>query len=298
MGRKDLFGLVLLALIWGSSFLFMRISSPVLGPVLTTELRVAIAAAALLLYARLAGIKLDIRGNWKAYLLLGGLNAALPFTLISAAELHLNASLAAILNATTPIFATLAAWWTGGERPGLNRAIGLVLGLGGVAVLVGWSPEPLDRAMIVSVLFSLGAALAYGFGGLYAARVGKGVPPLTVATGQQLGAAICLLPFLPAVPPREVPGALVILSILALALVCTAFAYLLYFRLIASIGPVKTVSVTFLVPVFGIFWGALFLKESIYLTTVAGLAVILAGIALISGRVRKPGEKTAKTHDL
>ncbi|AIQ66022.1 putative inner membrane transporter yiJE [compost metagenome] len=298
MSRKDLSGLVLLALIWGSSFLFMRISSPVLGPVFTTELRVAIAAAALLLYARIAGIQLDIRSNWKAYLLLGGLNAALPFTLISAAELHLNASLAAILNATTPIFATLAAWWTGGERPGLNRAIGLVLGLGGVAVLVGWSPEPLDRAMIISVLFSLGAALAYGFGGLYAARVGRGVPPLTVATGQQLGAAICLLPLLPAVPPREMPGAAVILSVLALALVCTAFAYLLYFRLIASVGPVKTVSVTFLVPVFGIFWGALFLHERIYWTTVAGLAVILAGIALISGRARKPGEKTTRTRDL
>ncbi|WP_025695452.1 DMT family transporter, partial [Paenibacillus durus] len=175
MNRKDVSALLLLALVWGASFLFMRIASPVFGPVVTTELRVAIAAAALLLYASLARSRIEIRRHWKPFLLLGGLNAALPFSLICAAELHLNASLAAILNATTPIFAALAAWGTGGERPGLTRSVGLILGLGGVGVLVGWSPEPLDKTVLYSVLFSLGAALAYGFGGLYAARVGKGV---------------------------------------------------------------------------------------------------------------------------
>lgn len=291
MNRKDLASLLLLAFIWGASFLFMRIASPVFGPVLTTELRVALAAAALLIYARLAGAGMEIRRHWKPFLLLGGINAALPFTLICAAELHLSASLAAILNATTPIFASLAAWGTGGERPGPARSTGLVLGLCGVAVLVGWSPEPFDRTMLYSVLFSLGASLAYGIGGLYAARFGKGMPPLTLAAGQQLGAAAWLLPLLFVFPPQEGPSLPAALSVIALALVCTAFAYLLYFRLIASIGPVKTVSVTFLVPVFGIFWGVLFLHEAVYLTTVAGLAIILVSIALIGGRKGKTGGK-------
>ncbi|BCG61508.1 DMT family transporter [Paenibacillus sp. URB8-2] len=291
MSRKDLSALLLLALIWGASFLFMRIASPIFGPVVTTELRVAVAAGALLLYAALTRSTIGLLRHWKPFLLLGGLNAALPFSLICAAELHLSASLAAILNATTPIFAALAAWGTGGERPGLTRAAGLILGLGGVGVLVGWSPEPMDKTMLTSVLFSLGAALAYGFGGLYAARVGKGVPPLTLAIGQQLGAAVLLLPLAAVFPPPERPTMAAVLSVLGLSLLCTAFAYLLYFRLIASVGAVKTVSVTFLVPVFGLLWGVIFLHESVYLNTVAGLAVILLSITLISGRVRKAVEQ-------
>ncbi|MFD1776860.1 DMT family transporter [Paenibacillus rhizophilus] len=291
MNRKDLSALVLLALVWGASFLFMRIASPIFGPVVTTELRVAVAAGALLLYAALTRSTIGLRRHWKPFLLLGGLNAALPFSLICAAELHLSASLAAILNATTPIFAVLAAWGTGGERPGLTRAAGLILGLGGVGILVGWSPEPLDKTMLYSVLFSLGAALAYGFGGLYAARVGKGVPPLTLAIGQQLGAAVLLLPLAAVFPPPERPTMAAVLSVLGLSLICTAFAYLLYFRLIASVGAVKTVSVTFLVPVFGLLWGVIFLHESVYLNTVAGLAIILLSITLISGRARRAGNK-------
>ncbi|QWU16028.1 Permease of the drug/metabolite transporter (DMT) superfamily [Paenibacillus sophorae] len=294
MNRKDLSALLLLALIWGASFLFMRIASPIFGPVVTTELRVAVAAGALLLYAGLTRRRIEIRRHWKPFLLLGGLNAALPFSLICAAELHLSASLAAILNATTPIFAALAAWGTGGERPGLTRAAGLILGLGGVGVLVGWSPEPLDKTMLYSVVFSLGAALAYGFGGLYAARVGKGVQPLTLAIGQQLGAAVWLLPLAAVFPPPEQPTLAAAWSVLGLSLVCTAFAYLLYFRLIASVGAVKTVSVTFLVPVFGMLWGVIFLHESVYLNTVAGLGIILLSIMLIGGRTRKAvGQKGA-----
>ncbi|WP_198023029.1 DMT family transporter [Paenibacillus zanthoxyli] len=176
----------------------------------------------------------------------------------------------------------------------MTRASGLILGLGGVGVLVGWSPEPLDKTVLYSVLFSLGAALAYGFGGLYAARVGKGVQPLTLAIGQQFGAAIWLLPLVAVFPPPERPTMAAVLSVLGLSLVCTAFAYLLYFRLIASVGAVRTVSVTFLVPVFGILWGVIFLHESVYLNTIAGLGIVLLSILLIGGRARKAvGQKGA-----
>lgn len=174
MSRKDFTVLLLLAFAWGASFLFMRIASPELGPVFTTELRVALAAAALLLYAKITRKQLALLRHWKPFLLLGALNAALPFTLICMAELELNASLAAILNATTPMFAALAAWGIKNERPGLSKTIGLIIGLAGVAVLVGWSPVPLTGTTLLSVLYSLGAALAYGFGGLYAARAAAG----------------------------------------------------------------------------------------------------------------------------
>ncbi|WP_054942394.1 DMT family transporter [Paenibacillus ihuae] len=289
MSRKDFTVLLLLAFAWGASFLFMRIASPELGPVFTTELRVTLAAAALLLYARITRKKLGMGRHWKQFLLLGALNAALPFTLICMAELELNATLAAILNATTPMFTALAAWGTLGEKPGISKSIGLIIGLVGVAVLVGWSPVPLEGRVLLSVFFSLGAALSYGFGGLYAARVGRGLAPLTLAAGQQLGAAIVLLPLAVIFAPRHLPSAGAVYSVLGLSIICTAVAYLLYFYLIQSVGAVKTVSVTFLVPVFGLMWGVLFLNEPVYANTVAGLVIILLSVMLVNRKSRAKG---------
>lgn len=287
MSRKDLTTLLLLAFAWGASFLFMRIASPELGPVFTTELRVTLAGTALLLYAFVTRRKLGILKHWKQFLLLGAINAALPFTLICMAELHLSASLAAILNATTPMFAALAAWGTRQEKPGLAKSAGLVIGLTGVAVLVGWSPVPLTSTVLLSVGYSLCAALCYAFGGLYASRVGSGLTPLALAAGQQLGASVVLLPLAVIFAPDHLPSAAAVYSVLGLSLICTSVAYLLYFRLIASIGPVKTVSVTFLVPVFGLMWGAIFLHEPVYANTLAGLVIILLSVTLVN---RKPGK--------
>jgi drug/metabolite transporter (DMT)-like permease len=294
MSRKDFSILLLLAFSWGASFLFMRIASPELGPVVTTELRVALAAATLLLFAAVTKRKLGIRQHWKQFLVLGSINAALPFTLICMAELHLSASLAAILNATTPMFAALAAWGTQQEKPGLAKSAGLVTGLLGVAVLVGWSPVPLSGKVLLSVFFSLGAALAYGFGGLYAARVGRGLAPLALAAGQQLGAAVVLLPLAVIFAPRELPSSAAVFSVLGLSFICTSVAYLLYFHLIQSVGAVKTVSVTFLVPVFGLIWGVIFLNEPVYANTLAGLAIILLSVTLVN---RKTRPKAAQTVD-
>ncbi|WP_438496196.1 DMT family transporter [Paenibacillus sp. IHBB 3054] len=291
MSRKDFSILLLLAFSWGASFLFMRIASPELGPVVTTELRVTLAAATLLLFAAVTKRKLGIWQHWKQFLVLGSINAALPFTLICMAELHLSASLAAILNATTPMFAALAAWGTQQEKPGLSKSIGLVIGLLGVAVLVGWSPVPLSGKVLLSVFFSLGAALAYGFGGLYAARVGRGLAPLALAAGQQLGAAVVLLPLAVIFAPRELPSSAAVFSVLGLSFICTSVAYLLYFHLIQSVGAVKTVSVTFLVPVFGLIWGVIFLNEPVYANTLAGLAIILLSVTLVN---RKTRPKTAQ----
>lgn len=282
MQRQDTALLFLLASIWGASFLFMRIASPVLGPFFTTEVRVALAGAALLLYAALRGKMPRLRDRWKPYLILGGLNAALPFVLICTAELHLNASLAAILNATTPLFTAVVVWGSTREAPGSRKATGLLIGLVGVVILVGWSPVPLNGQTLLALAFSLLAALAYGLGSTYAVRAFRGVAPLEVSIGQQLAAAVLLLPFALYEWPRAVPPANVIYSLLGLSLLCTSLAYLIFYRLMDRVGAVKTVSVTFLVPIFGILWGVLFLHESVYVTTVIGLAVILASIVLVN----------------
>jgi len=296
MKPYDLALLFLLAAVWGAAFLFIRVASPALGPFMLVTARVLLAAGALLLYAAATRRVPDLRARWKGYVLLGAVNAAAPFTLISVAELRLTASLAAILNATTPLFAALvAALWLR-ERITAKRALGLALGLVGVAILVGWSPLRIDGPVLLAIAASLGGAAAYAVGGVYVSRRFKGTPPLALAIGQQLGAGALLLPLavthIPAVPPSM--G--VVLAFLGLSLLATAVAYLIYFRLIANVGPTKTLTVTILVPVFGLLWGALFLHEPVGLGTLAGLVVVLTSVALVTG-LRVPVPKRALSHD-
>ncbi|MDP9457857.1 MAG: DMT family transporter [Actinomycetota bacterium] len=293
MNVRDLGALFLLGALWGGSFVFIRVAVPVLGPALLMELRVFLAAAALVLYAVAVGRLGGFQSRWKRFLFLGGLNAALPFTLIAAAEINLSASLAAILNSTTPMFtAVVAALWIG-ESLTARKIAGLLLGVAGVTVLVGWNQQPVSGVVVLSVCASLAAALAYGLGGVYAKRAFSGVPPLTMAVGQQAAAAAVLLPLATATLPGEAPSLTVVFSVLALALLSTALAYLLYFRLIANVGPTKTLTVTFLVPVFGVLFGVLLLGEPFGLGTLLGMGIILASVALVVG-VRLGGPGRAK----
>lgn len=282
MNGKLVVMLLGLAAMWGASFLFIRVAAPYFGPAATAELRVVLAGAALLAYAFLIGQRPQLRGMWKQYLVLGGLNAAIPFLLISAAELHLTASLAAILNATTPLFTALTGWGINRKPLPWGKTAGLLTGFAGVIILVGWNPVHMGPWMIASVGFSLTGAISYGLCGHYTSRTFKGVKPLDMAIGQQLGASVLLLPAVIIFPPERVPSSNAVWSVLALALMCTALAYMLFFRLMMSVGPLQALSVTFLVPVFGVAWGALFLQEQIHLNTVFGLAVILVSIMLVN----------------
>lgn len=297
----DLAALLLLAALWGGSFLFMRVAAPALGPLVVADGRVLLAGAALVLYAAARGRLPALRGHLKSYVIMGTLNAALPYTLISAAELHLTAGLAAVLNATTPLCTALvAAAWLG-ERLTPARIAGMVLGLAGVAVLVGWSPEPLTAAVALSAGASLLACISYGLAGVYAARAFTGRSPLALAIGQQIGAAVVLLPLATPVAVIAAPGMRpapgVVASMLALALLSTSIAYLLYFRLIAGVGPTRTLSVTFLVPIFGVLWSALFLHEALVPGTLLGLAIILAGVVLTTGLRLAPRREAPRAMD-
>lgn len=287
MRAKELAALFTLAALWGGSFLFIRIAVPAFGPVVLACLRVALAGAGLLLYAAVLRRSVAIRARWRAYLVLGALNGAIPYSLIAAAELHLTASFAVILNGTTPLFTALvAALWLR-ERLTTRTVVGLLAGLVGVVILVGWSPLPLDRVLLLSVGASLAAALSYGLAGVHAKTAFVGTPPLTLAIGQQVGAALLLLPFaLPLAivdsPANQLsPG--IVAAVVALALLCTSLGYLLYFYLIVSVGPTRTLSVTFLMPVFGVLWGVLFLHETVRPGTFIGLGVILASVLLVTG---------------
>ena len=297
MKFADLLALITLAALWGGSFLFMRIAGPALGPFVTIELRVVLAAIVLLSYAAIIKHRLVILYKWKEFLFIGPFNAALPFVLITTAELTLPASLASILNATTPVFTALIAWIWIKEPFGLKKSIGLVVGIIGVVILVGWSPVALTDDTLISVSFSLLAAFCYGIAGIFIAKSFKGVPSLDLAIGQQLAASLVLFPFAVMNLPTEVPSSAVIISILGLAIFSTALAYLLYFRLVKNIGPVKTLSVTFLVPIFGVLWGYIFLHESIGVSTLIGMAVIFISIIFVVNLGPKFTHTKKQQHD-
>ncbi len=191
MEARDLGMLLLLGALWGASFLFIEVAVPALGPVLLVDLRVLLAATALALCTVIVGRLPPLWARWKEFLILGGLNAAAPFTLIAASQLNLTASLAAILDSTTPLFAAMvAAAWIG-EALTVRKAVGLFLGVLGVAVLVGLDPVPLSGIVLLSVGASLLAALCYALGGVYAKRAFLSVPPLGMGIGQQAGRRSC-----------------------------------------------------------------------------------------------------------
>ena len=291
MRPRDFAGLSLLGALWGGSFLFIRVAVSALGPFLLVELRVGLAATALLLYALVAGRLPKIRSRWRSFLVLGFVNAAVPFCLIATAEIHLTASLAAILNSTTVMFtAIVGAVWMG-DLLTARKVVGIVLGIAGVAVLVGWDPLPLSGIVLLSVAAMLLASLSYALGATYVKWSFSGIPPLGMAIGQMTAATVLLLPLSVVGTPQGVLSSSVAFCVLGLALLSTAVAYLIYFRLIENVGPTSTVTVTLLVPVFGLLFGVLLLDEPFGPGTLAGLGIILSSVVLITGisfRKREP----------
>lgn len=284
--RADLARLAALAALWGASFIFFRVLAPVFGPVQTAWLRVSIAGIALLAYFRLAGVELGWRDHALRYVGIGAVNSAIPFTLFGFAALHLPAGYSAILNAATPLFAVLLSAVGGSERLTWARGCGLGLGIAGVALVTGAGPVAPGREFALAVLACLGATFCYAAVGHYVAQRGRDLAPRALAAGSQLGAAVVLLPvaLLQPAPPLAAITPLVVASVLALALLCSAAAYLLYYRLIADVGASRAMSVTFLIPLFGLLWGRVFLDEAVTAAMIAGCALVIAGTLLVLRR--------------
>jgi len=273
MSAIDTARLVALAAIWGASFLFNRIAAPVLGPILTAELRTLIAGIALAAFFAVTGFSTDWRRWWRQYLIVGVLTSALPFVLWAYAALTLTAGLMSVLNATSPMWGALLL----GERLTVRRTLGLLIGVAGVALVT----RPQADFNIAAVAAALCAAFSYGLAGTYMRRKAAEVPSRGMAVGTQLVAGFLLIPLIPLWPPSAALTPLVATSILALGLVCGAIAYLLYFRLIADIGPTGALTVTYLIPVFGVLWGAIFLGETVSASMLAGAGLVLLGTVFV-----------------
>lgn len=276
MTAGDAARLVTLAAMWGASFLFMRVAAPVVGAVATADLRMLIAGSALLAYYAATGFDAQWRLQWRHYLAIGILNSAAPFLLYSYAALDLSVGLLAVLNATSPMWAALLSVSLLREPLTPRRLGGLLTGVAGVALVCGADAS----TRWISIAAGLAAASCYALTGIAVKRWGKGASARGMAVGTQVTGGVLLLPLLAVSPPAEftlvVAGAL-----LALGMMCSALAYILYFRLIADIGATDALTVTYLIPIFGVLWGALFLGEPFTLRMVAGSLVVIAGTALV-----------------
>lgn len=288
MRPADLARLVALAALWGASYLFMRYAVPHLGATLMIELRVAIAGTALLAFVRLTGGRVGFARHWRAFLFVGAVGIALPFVLIAQALTVIDASTAAILNALSPLFACIvaAAWIR--EKLTAAKLGGIALCVAGTAVLVGWTPAPLSARELAAAGMSVAATAIYGYTIVFTKVHLKDASPMGTSAGTLLMAAIALLPFTHTTRELGAVPALAWMAVLGLALLSTTIAFILYYRLIADVGPVKAITVTLLVPVFGMLWGVAFLGEHLTPGRVAGCAIILAGCSLILGLVRLP----------
>ena len=279
--RGDLVRLIALAAIWGASFVFIRVLAPVLGPAWTAEGRVLIAGVALVGWFAVTRFDTEFARRWPLYAVMGIVNSAIPFLLFGFAGLHLPASYMVILNSATPLFTAVASAIWLDERLTAGKLAGLVTGAAGVVLVSRAGPVEPDRMFALAVAACLGATLCYALASVYLKRRSAGAKPTAVAGWSQLLAATVLMPLALANPPTSDVTPAVIANLFALALLCSALAYVLYFRLIHDIGPTRALTVTFLMPAFGVLWGALFLGEAITWPMLAGAALIVAGTVAV-----------------
>lgn len=286
MNIAELFSL---AAIWGASFLFMRVGTPEFGPVPLIALRVGIAALVLLPVLRSAAARGQVRSKLWPLLVVGVTNSALPFSLFAYSTLYVNAGFDAVLNATVPLWTGLIAFvWlkTPMSRP---QVIGMLVGMAGVVVLVWDKIGEGQPGVWLATGAVLLATLSYGFAINYSKTRLAGMPPFVVACGSQLAATMVLLPLAVLYWPAAPVSSIAWYSVLALGVLCTGVAYAIFYRLLDRVGSAYAASVTFLIPIFGVVWGAIFLKEQVTAGMVLGCLVILLGTALATGKLDLSG---------
>ena len=288
--RRWVIDFSLLAAIWGSSFLFMRLGVTEFGALPTAAVRVTVAAAFLLPLLWWRGLAPQLARHWKPIVVIGVLNSGIPFACFAFALLSITTGMSAILNATVPLFGALIARFWLNDRLAPSRMAGLAIGFAGVALLAwdqaSFKPDASGVAPGWAVLACLLATLCYGVAANATKRYLSGLPALVTSTGSQLGAILVLA--LPAawLWPARMPGLRAWLSMVVVGVLCTGIAYILYFRLIEEAGPARALAVTFVVPVFAVFYGVVFLSEEVTGWMLLCGLVIVFGTALSTGLVR------------
>ena len=274
--------LLALGAIWGASFLFMRVAARHFGSFALVEVRLALGSLVLLPFLWRERERFKGGGIWLRIALVGAINSAIPFTLFAWAAQHAPAGIGAITNATAAMFTALVAFALYGERIGLRRGIGLAIGFSGVVVLASGKTD--GGSVLQAALAGTTAALLYGFGANFLRRYLGGLPPAATAAATLLCASILQLPIALATWPQTPIPTLSWLSALALGVICTGVAYLLFYRLIYRIGAARASTVTYLVPLFGVMWAWLLLGEPITSSMALACALILGGVALSQQR--------------
>jgi drug/metabolite transporter (DMT)-like permease len=292
MKAKDIVDLVLLAAVWGASFLFMRMGAPEFGVVALVQLRMLIGAVILLPVLILRVGLNELPENWKPLTMLGFYNSAIPFLLLTYSTLYVTAGFSSVINATAPLWGALVGWVWLSERLSRTGIAGLFVGFSGVAVLAGDAESLASPGAGLAVAAAAGGSFFYGIGANYAKRYTKHLNSLSVATGSMLFPAIILAPFAIYFWPEVQPSLRAWGAIIAMGVASTGFAYILYFRLIANVGPAKAISVAYLIPAFAVLWGALFIDEKVTALMIIGCLIIFVGTALVTGVL--PRKKSAQ----
>ncbi len=281
---------IALAALWGASFLFMRIGGHEFGALPTAGLRVAVATLFLLPILLWRGLGPQLAQHWRKVLFVGIFNSAIPFVCFTYALLSISTGLSAILNASVPLFGALVAWLWLGDRPQRTRMLGLVIGFVGVSMLAwdkaSFKPDASGLSSGWAVLACLLACVCYAIAASFTKRYLGGLPALVTAAGSQLGAALFLV--LPALWfwPQQTPGAGAWMAVLALGVLCTGVAYILFFWLIENIGPARALTVTFVLPVFAVIYGLIFLGETVSLWMLLCATIIICGTALSADLIK------------
>jgi len=293
MGTREWIILLTLSLLWGGSFFFVEVAISELPPLTVVFLRVALASVALWLFAFATGLRPPMSiSAWKAFLIMGLLNNVIPFTLIVWGQTHIASGLAAILNAITPLFTVIVAGiFLADEKTTPMKLIGVTIGFFGVVLMIGPSALSGLGVGILAQIAVLGAAMSYAFAGVFGRRFKAiGINPIIAAAGQVTASSIILAPlaiYIDQPFSLEIPNVETIAAIIGLAILSTAVAYILYFRILASAGATNLLLVTFLIPVSAILLGSLVLDESLELIHFLGMALIGFGLSAIDGRVWK-----------
>lgn len=283
---RDYVELLALSAIWGASFLFLRITSPIFGPLFLVEMRLLSALLVLLPLCLALGKHKEAIQNWKAIFFISLFNMSLPFCLLAFAALSISAGFTSIINATVPFFTAFIAFIFWRQRLSLVAIAGMIIGFMGVVVLMlDFSGSSSAPGNLLAVGAGLLASALYGTAANLTARYLQGVSGLAITTGSLLIAAVCLLPFALWQRPEIMPTGAIWLNVIALGVVCTGLAYVIFYRLIGRIGPSKTVSVTLLVPIFSIAWGRLFISEEVTLFMVGACLLVLFGVGLTTGKL-------------
>ncbi|GAB3024888.1 DMT family transporter [Bowmanella dokdonensis] len=287
MGWLSTLELILLAALWGASFLFMREGAPQFGPIALIALRTGVAALFLLPILLISRQQRHIFSRWRPILIVGLTNTAIPFCLFSYTTLSLAAGVTSILNATAPMFAAIIAFVWLKQKLTSVAMFGLLVGFGGVFVLTAGKEGGMGQVEWLPILAALGATCLYGFAANYTKAALAGTPSLAIATGSQIYSALALAPLAWLTWPVQTPQSSAWGQVLALGVACTGLAYILYFHLIEKVGVGNSITVAYLVPLFGVLWGALFLDETLHLSMFVGGGMILLGVALTTGLVGK-----------